>query len=302
LAGLGSIPTASLRIRRSSARHGADARAGAEAAQLWIEKGELNGLERSTLKEYRNHANLHIAPLIGREKLSRLTAPMIASFRDELLKKCSSQLARKVLVSLKSIIGAAQERGLVAQNAAQPVKVSVKGREKGKLAVGCDIPSKDEVQGILAGAEGRWRPFFVVAVFTGTRASELRGLTWDNVDFERKVIHIRQRANLWGELGAPKSHAGRREIPMAPMVVNALKEWRLACPKGEQNGNGRVEGHSNISIGAGIRCRSRPDSSAMTASRSTGCTRCGTSSPRGRSSGTFRRSGCKHYSAIARSR
>jgi len=37
------------------------------------------------------------------------------------------------------------------------------------------------------------------------RASELRGLPWDNADFERNVSHVRQRANLWGEIGDPKS-------------------------------------------------------------------------------------------------
>jgi integrase len=225
----------------------------AGAAELWIETGELERLERSTLRQYRNHVDLHIKPLIGSTKLARLTAPAIEAFRDELLKKGSRAMARKVLTSLKSILSEAQRRGLVAHNAAQPVKIDAKKREKRKLAVGRDIPSKEEVQKILAAARGRWRPFFVTAIFTGMRASELRGLTWDDdvVDFKRKVVHVRQRANLWCEIGAPKSAAGAREIPMSPMVVNALKEWRLACPKGElnlvfPNGNGRVENHANI--------------------------------------------------------
>ncbi len=223
----------------------------AEAAELWIGKGELEKLERSTLRQYGNHVALHIVPLIGAVKLSRLSAPAIEAFRDDLLRKGSRPMARKVLASLKSILGEAQRRGLVAQNAAQPVQVDVKKREQGKLAVGRDIPSKEEVQAILTAAEGRWRPLLVTAIFTGMRASELRGLTWDGVDFERKVIAVRQRANLWGEIGAPKSAAGEREIPMAPIVVNALREWRLACPKGAggivfPNGNGNIENHANI--------------------------------------------------------
>jgi integrase len=223
-----------------------------EAADIWIQKGELENLERSTLRQYRNHVDLHIKPSrIGIERLARLSTPAIEAFRDDLMKKCSRPMARKVLVSLKSILSEAQRRGLAAHNPATPVKVEAKKRERGKLLVGRDILSKDEVQKILATATGRWRPFFVVAVFTGMRASELRGLTWDNVDFERKVVHIRQRANLWCEIGSPKSEAGDREIPMSPMVVNALKEWRLACPKGElmlvfPNGAGKVESHANI--------------------------------------------------------
>jgi integrase len=70
-------------------------------------------------------------------------------------------------------------------------------------------------------------------VFTGLRASELRGLTWDDVDLDRAELAVRQRADRWGSIGSPKSDAGRRSIPMAPVVVNALREWRLACPKGE---------------------------------------------------------------------
>jgi integrase len=224
----------------------------AEAAELWIEKGKLENLERSTIRQYRNHVDLHIKPSrIGVEKLARLSAPIIEAFRDDLLRKGSRPMARKVLASLKSILGEAQRRGLVAQNAAQPVRVDLKKREQGKLAVGRDIPSKEEVQTILAKAEGRWRPLLVTAIFTGMRASELRGLTWDDVDFEHMVLAVRQRANLWGEIGSPKSAAGEREIPMSPLVVNALREWRLACPRGEKgivfpNGNGNVENHANI--------------------------------------------------------
>src|ERR1700720_1415654 len=223
----------------------------AEAAELWLQTGELEKLERATLKQYNYHVVLHINPLIGSEKLARLSSPMIESFRDALLKKCSRSMARKVLASLKSILGEAQRRGLVAHNAASPVRVDLKKRESGKLAVGRDVPSKAEIQTILASATGRRRPLFVTAIFTGMRSSELRGLTWDSVDFERNVIHVRQRADLWGTIGSPKSAAGNREIPMSPMVVNVLREWRLACPKGPlnlafPNSAGRVEAHANI--------------------------------------------------------
>lgn len=231
----------------------------AAAAQLWLDRGDLEKLERSTLRQYRNHVVLHINPLIGQEKLARLSSPMIESFRNVLLKKCSRPMARKVLASLKSILGEAQRRGLVAYNAAQPVKVDARKRDSGKLTVGLDIPSKEEAQAILAAAEGRWRPLLVTAIFTGMRSSELRGLTWDDVDFDRQVIQVRQRADHWGTMGPPKSAAGHREIPMSPMVGNALKEWKLACPRQKPatkeggrlwlvfpNGNGNVESHANI--------------------------------------------------------
>ena len=112
---------------------------------------------------------------------------------------------------------------------------------------------------MLAAADGRWRSLLLTAVFTGLRSSELRGLTWADVDLEKAVIHVRQRADQWGTIGSPKSEAGHRTIPMAPPVLKALKEWKLACPKAGAtpdspgrlwlvfpNGQGKAESHSNI--------------------------------------------------------
>ena len=47
-------------------------------------------------------------------------------------------------------------------------------------------------------------------MLTGMRASELRGLIWSNVDLERGVIHVRQRADASGTIGKPKSKADAR--------------------------------------------------------------------------------------------
>lgn len=222
-----------------------------EAAELWITRGTTEGLERSTLREYKAHVRNHIDPILGSTKLSQLTTPRIEAFRDELLNSISRPMARKVLTSLKSLLTEAQRRGLVAQNVAAPVKIEIRSRHTAKLQAGKDIPSKAEIQSLLSETSGKWRPFFVTAIFTGLRASELRGLTWDDVDFDAKVIHVRQRANLWGEIGSPKSRAGNRDVPASPMVINVLREWRLACPNGTANlvfpnGKGKVESHANI--------------------------------------------------------
>ena len=134
---------------------------------------------------------------------------MVEAFVAELLQKGSRDLARKVLASLKGALTYAQRRGLVAYNPAAPVRVDLKKRENGEIAAGKDVPSKAEVQTILAQAKGRRRPLLVTAVFTGMRSSELRGLTWDNVDFKSRMIHVRQRADQWGTMGPPKSACRR---------------------------------------------------------------------------------------------
>jgi integrase len=57
-------------------------------------------------------------------------------------------------------------------------------------------------------------------------------LRWADVDVANGSIHVRQRADFYGALGEPKSAAGHRSVPASPFVLNTLKEWKLACPKG----------------------------------------------------------------------
>src|SRR5207302_1183457 len=120
----------------------------------------------------------------------------------------------------------------IAQGQTDGLEPSTLRQYRKHLEVGVDIPTKDEIRAMLAAAEGWFRPLFVTAVFTGLRASELRGLRWLDVDPDGAELTVRQRADRWGTIGSPKSDAGKRSIPLAPMVVNALKEWSLACPKG----------------------------------------------------------------------
>src|SRR5262245_16880528 len=163
----------------------------AEAAEDWIAYVKLEGREQSTVAQYRQHVDLHINPRIGRKKLTELTTPSVNAFRDDLLAKLSRPLARKVLTSLKSLLRDAQRRGNVSQNVAADVKIKATKRGKRKLKVGVDIPTPEEIKQILQGAPDKWRQLLLVLTFTGLRASEARGLRWQDVDFKRSELHVR---------------------------------------------------------------------------------------------------------------
>jgi integrase len=223
----------------------------AEAAEDWIAFVQLEGRERSTVEQYRDHVKHHINPRIGREKLAKLTTPKISKFRDSLLTDLSRAQAKKVLTSFKALLKDAKRRGNVAQNVALDVKIAADKRGKRKLVVGVDIPTPDEIRRIIHSASGRHRPLLLTLIFTGLRSSELRGLRWQDIDLKCGELHVRQRADQYGAIGKPKSESGDRTIPLGPLVLNALKEWKLACPKGAlglvfPNGKGNLEVHVNI--------------------------------------------------------
>jgi integrase len=203
----------------------------AQAADDWIAHVESEGRERTTVVQYRQHAK-HINKRIGHQRLASLTTPGIAKLRDELLRDLGRKMARKLLVSLKSILREAQRRGNVAQNVALNVSVGVDKRGEQDKEIGVHIPSADDIKHIIAAADGRTRPWLLTAIFTGLRASELRGLQWQHIDLKQGVLHVRQRADRYNALGKPKSKAGTRTIPLGPDLVAELRAWKLACPHG----------------------------------------------------------------------
>ena len=237
--------------------HTADSKSAtvAKAAELWLASCDAAGLERTTITAYRQHVDLHIVPILGALRLTQLTVPLIRGFEDRLRQDGRSPaMVRKARRSLGALLADAQERGLVGQNVVRSLYTRRRSRRtesNGKLKVGVDIPSPDEIRAIIAHLSGRWRPLLLTAIFTGLRASELRGLRWEDVDFKRGELHVRQRADRYGKIGRPKSAAGERTVPLPPMVLSVLREHRLACANGElgltfPNSKGSIDHRNSI--------------------------------------------------------
>src|SRR5271156_4594588 len=159
--------TASVEVRAGV--HTADSAsvAVAEAGKLWIATGEQNGLERATLDAYRQHLRLYIEPYLGSVKLSQLSAPMVREFEDKLARgdlpagadpaPRTQAMVRRIRGSLSSLLSDAQERGLVARNVARDLRKArrrgaerqAERRQKGKLKIGGDIPTREEIKAIV---------------------------------------------------------------------------------------------------------------------------------------------------------
>ena len=186
----------------------------------------------------------------------------------------------------------------------------------GKLKIGDRHPDarRDARHRRTRHLDGRWRPLLLTAIFTGLRASELRGLRWSDVDLKRGELHVRQRADRYGEIGRPKSEAGERTVPLPPMVVTALREHRSPVRRRagsrlpQQPRRHRAPQHhrrARLSSGAD---RGRRGRSATARRNTRACTRCATSTPRGASTGAStagsncRSRWCRRGSAMPRSR
>ncbi len=219
-----------------------------EAAALWIKRCDEKRLEPMTIKGYEEHVDLHIVPFIGAKKLADLTVPAVNAFADSLRDAGrSSEMIKRVVRSLGAIFKEARRRGLSAAAPTIGFDLDLPDREDPRP----EIPTKTELQFIITTVTGRWRPLVLVAIYCGLRGSELRGLRWQDVDLQARKISVAQRADASHKIGKLKSKAAYRTIHMPPVVVQALREWKLICPKGDPslvfpNKIGKVESHANI--------------------------------------------------------
>jgi integrase len=195
---------------------------------------------------------LHIVPFIGAKKLSELTVPAVNAFADQLSEAGrSAVMIKRVVRSLGAVFKEARRRGLSALAPTEGLELDLPERDDPRPV----IPTKPELRAIIAGATARksriWRALVLVAIFCGLRASELRGLCWVDVDFDGRQINVNQRADIYHKIGKLKSKSAYRSIPCPSLVLNALREWKIQCPKGDlglvfPNGSGKVEALSNI--------------------------------------------------------
>jgi len=202
-----------------------------EAADLWIERARAEGLERSTVDQYKRSVAIILALLDPGTRLARLTTPRVEQLRDDLVRNHSRAMAQKALKHFKGVIADARRRGLIASNPAAETTIGTAKRHKARLTAGVDIPTPVEIKALVDAATGKVLALVCLAAFAGLRASEIRGLRWADLDLGSKpAVTVSQRADKWAQIGSPKSAAARRTIPLGEPSAPALRAWKLAQP------------------------------------------------------------------------
>ena len=168
----------------------------ADAAKAWLDHCEVRcktgrRMERSTLRGYSDYVRLHITVPevgIGDKLIVQLTRRHVNEFRDRLLLNGRSEhLTRRALSVLKLLLDHAIDNGQLFTNAAQGVRVIKSSRIDYKAPV----PSKETIRALIEAADEDFKPHLIVSALGGLRASELRGLRWQDVDFDKGFIHVR---------------------------------------------------------------------------------------------------------------
>lgn len=190
----------------------------------WITEIKAKTVRWSTLSSYKDRYQKNIKEIIGNMIISDVK-PMhcqnVLNVMDNNGYVGSSMSCTKA--TLSAMFSDACENGLISMN---PVTKSVKCTKKPEKNT--RVLTLDEQKKFLTAAkESINYNHFLFILQTGVRSSELRGLKWDDVDFQNRIIHIRRNVThdsnnnrfITGEL---KTSSGQRDIPMTQTAYELL--------------------------------------------------------------------------------
>ena len=194
-----------------------------EFAEIWYGEKEIEW-RRSHKTLIRNELDRSLIPEFGDREVGQISKADVLAFRAKLAKvtakgkKTSLSAARinKMLNPLRQILNEAADRYDFRTPFANIKQLKIKRTD-------VDPFTLDEVRRLLETVRVDFRPYFTVRFFTGMRTGEIDGLQWQYVDFDRRLILIRETI-VAGEEEYTKTDGSQRDIQMSQLVYDALKE------------------------------------------------------------------------------
>ena len=193
-----------------------------EFSQTWFDEMRVQW-RKTHIDTVRLTLDKYLLPHFGEQQVGRIKKADILSFRSTLAKvsgrkeeSLSATRINHIMTPLRMILNEAANRYEFTSpyHGIKSLKVPRTDVEPFTL---------EEVKAIIDTVRPDYRAYFIVRFFTGLRTSEVHGLQWQCVDFERRQILVR---NAWvkGELVYTKNDGSFRTVDLSEMVCNALRE------------------------------------------------------------------------------
>tara|TARA_R110001592_G_scaffold363329_1_gene684181 strand:+ start:12281 stop:13525 length:1245 start_codon:yes stop_codon:yes gene_type:complete len=181
----------------------------------------------STHRCYNKSCNAHLLPQFGDLCARDLTPQHIRTWIRERTGTLKS--IRNDLTPLRAILDRALNDDVIERNPLDKIKVSkLVDRSQATTNYKVDPFTKTEIETILKHAlqyDPRIRNIFKFAFFSGLRTSELFGLQWGDVDWDKSEIHV-QRAVVERLLKETKTQSSNRKVILLPAAYEALSHQK----------------------------------------------------------------------------
>ncbi len=205
--------------------HGRERAPHTEFMKRWLEDVARPTIRYSTYRQYEALIRVHINPRLGGIRLSTLTAAHVEGLYAAMERDgASGRMRQLVHARLFTALKKAVRWNLILHNVCLDVDRPAAQTKRFKVF------NRNQVAQLLQAAEGkRLFALYVIAVTTGLREGEILGLQWDDVDLIGGTLYVRhQLQEVAGrlELTEPKTAAGRRQVVLPQIAVEALRLHR----------------------------------------------------------------------------
>lgn len=193
----------------------------------WIKEYKEPTVKRGTVGVYKDNFNSYLRDTIGKKKLKDIRPEHIQKIYNDLNKKeYSRNTIELVSVVLSGMYKQAFKNKIIRENPV-PLATLPKGEEQEEPRV---MEVKEQKLFMEYSKDSYLNDMFVLALASGMRSGELRGLEWKNIDFKNRVIHITNTLVYVHKeyfLDKPKTSTSRRDIPMLDNVFTLLKQRKV---------------------------------------------------------------------------
>ena len=198
----------------------------AQFVQEWW-PSKAASLAPRTAEGYRKMLDSYVLPALGRKRIQRITSGDVSRLVGELVDRGTVTQAVHVHRFTKTLFNAAIRAGTVVGN---PIGAVAQPRLPHREMQVIGPEEWQTVRDYLAERQSWALLPLTVAITTGLRRSEVLGLQWVDIDFERSVLTVRRTVhNIPGKgitIGHPKSHRSARAVALDQRTLAALAEHR----------------------------------------------------------------------------
>lgn len=209
----------------------------------WLRTYRVGYVKKSTVKFYRDIIKYNIEYYLGDYQLQELTAwdiqkrlisKLISGDEKRNKKPLATKYIREIYRTLDMILEAAISNNLIKEN---PIKTVIIPKVKSKEINVLKINEQKEFEDIMNETSGCEPYVFILK--TGLRANEIGGLYWNDIDFNLKIMYIRQGMILvdqydddFEKVGVSveetdlKSDKSRRRVPLIQDAYEFLLRYR----------------------------------------------------------------------------
>ncbi|NOU53812.1 tyrosine-type recombinase/integrase [Brevibacillus borstelensis] len=182
--------------------------------EYWMDSDVKRNCEETTIYGYKNIIYNHVIPYMGDVDLQKLQPAHIQQYYKHLMdeKGLSPNTVRKHHANIRKALDFALNQQLIFRNVADLVKVPRQEKFEGQYY------TQEQMVDLLEKVKGtRIEVAIYLACYLGLRREEICGLKWKNIDFDRRIIYIRE----------VRVSAGKQTVTKTPKTDKSIRALHI---------------------------------------------------------------------------